>query len=43
MAPMIAQILPKDDPKTRFIHKPIPTGLLDQYIRELLPLGGYAP
>ncbi|MBI5210721.1 MAG: response regulator [Elusimicrobia bacterium] len=32
-----------NDPKTRFIHKPIPLPQLDELIKELLPLGGYVP
>lgn len=38
----IRSILP-DAPNTRFIQKPIPLPLLDQYMKELLPLGGYVP
>lgn len=35
-------ILP-NDPKTRFVHKPISFSDLESYIKELLPLGGYVP
>jgi len=35
-------ILP-EDPKTRFLPKPIVLELLDKCIQELLPLGGYIP
>lgn len=35
-------ILP-NDPKTRFVHKPISFADLENYIKELLPLGGYVP
>ena len=38
----IAAILPQD-PKTRFIHKPVDLKRLDALIAELLPLGGYCP
>ncbi len=38
----IKSILP-DDPKTRFIQKPISFATMDKYIAELLPLGGYVP
>ncbi len=38
----IKSILP-DDPKTRFLHKPITFPQLDAMIDELLPLGGYVP
>ena len=38
----IKTILP-DDPKTRFIQKPLMFEQLDNYIHELLPLGGYVP
>jgi CheY-like chemotaxis protein len=38
----IAAILP-NDPKTRFIHKPITLAALDALIAELLPMGGYCP
>jgi CheY-like chemotaxis protein len=35
-------ILP-NDPKTRFLRKPVPFDKLDRAIAELLPLGGYIP
>lgn len=35
-------ILP-NDPKTRFLQKPVPFAKLEQAIVELLPLGGYVP
>ena len=35
-------ILP-DDPKTRFIQKPVKFDQFDKLIAELLPLGGYMP
>jgi CheY-like chemotaxis protein len=35
-------VLP-NDPKTRFIKKPVDFPTLDKYIAELLPLGGYIP
>lgn len=35
-------ILP-NDPKTRFIQKPIDFKRLDELIKELLPMGGYVP
>ncbi len=38
----IKSILP-DDPKTRFIQKPISFATMEKYIAELLPLGGYVP
>ncbi|OGR94626.1 MAG: hypothetical protein A2V88_14655 [Elusimicrobia bacterium RBG_16_66_12] len=38
----LAKILP-NDPKTRFIHKPLDLKALDAMIAELLPLGGYCP
>jgi CheY-like chemotaxis protein len=38
----LKNILP-DDPKTRFLKKPIPFDKLDQAIKELLPMGGYIP
>jgi len=38
----LAKILP-DDPKTRFMHKPLELQQLDELIAELLPLGGYCP
>jgi CheY-like chemotaxis protein len=38
----LAKILP-NDPKTRFLQKPVPFDKLNALIHELLPLGGYAP
>jgi CheY-like chemotaxis protein len=38
----IKGILP-DDPKTRFLQKPVAFPALEKCIQELLPLGGYAP
>lgn len=38
----IKGILP-NDPKTRFLHKPVDLKQLDEVITELLPLGGYCP
>ncbi|MFI5345380.1 MAG: response regulator [Elusimicrobiota bacterium] len=38
----LAPILP-NDPKTRFIQKPVDLKALDALIAELLPLGGYCP
>ena len=38
----LAPILP-NDPKTRFIQKPLNLKSLDALIVELLPLGGYCP
>ncbi|MDE2141311.1 MAG: response regulator [Elusimicrobia bacterium] len=38
----LAPILP-NDPKTRFIQKPVDLKTLDALIAELLPLGGYCP
>lgn len=38
----IKGILP-NTPNTRFIQKPVPFDVLDQCIKELLPLGGYVP
>ena len=35
-------ILP-EDAKTRFVPKPIALELLERYIQELLPMGGYVP
>jgi len=32
-----------EDPKTRFLQKPVEFEALDQAIKELLPLGGYIP
>ena len=38
----LAAILP-NDPKTRFVQKPLDLKTLDALIAELLPLGGYCP
>lgn len=38
----LKNILP-NDPKTRYIQKPIPFPQMDQFISELLPMGGYVP
>ena len=38
----LKNILP-NDPKTRFVQKPVPFSTLDALIAELLPLGGYLP
>ncbi|MDD5656401.1 MAG: response regulator [Elusimicrobia bacterium] len=38
----LASLLP-NDPKTRFLSKPINLAELDRMIAELLPLGGYIP
>ena len=38
----LKSILP-DDPKTRFLKKPIPFDQLDIVIKDLLPMGGYIP
>ncbi len=38
----LKNILP-DDPKTRFLQKPVSLPELDRLIAELLPLGGYVP
>jgi CheY-like chemotaxis protein len=38
----LAKILP-NDPKTRFVHKPLRLNELYKLIKELLPLGGYCP
>lgn len=38
----IKHILP-NDPKTRFLRKPLSFEDLEKTIRELLPLGGYVP
>ncbi|MBI3288357.1 MAG: response regulator [Elusimicrobia bacterium] len=38
----LAKILP-NDPKTRFIQKPLSLDKLGELIKELLPLGGYCP
>jgi CheY-like chemotaxis protein len=38
----LAKILP-NDPKTRFIQKPLSFAVLESTILELLPLGGYIP
>jgi CheY-like chemotaxis protein len=38
----LKKILP-EDPKTRFLQKPVPFAKLEQAISELLPMGGYIP
>ena len=38
----VQKLLP-NDPKTRFMHKPIDLAGLEKVIMELLPLGGYVP
>ena len=38
----LKNILP-NDPKTRFLQKPVPFAKLEQAIAELLPMGGYIP
>lgn len=38
----LAKILP-NDPKTRFVQKPVNLDKLNDLIKELLPLGGYVP
>jgi CheY-like chemotaxis protein len=38
----LKNILP-NDPKTRFLQKPVPFEKLENTIAELLPLGGYIP
>ena len=38
----ISKLLP-NDPKTRFVQKPLDLDLLYNLINELLPLGGYCP
>jgi CheY-like chemotaxis protein len=38
----VKNILP-DDPKTRFLQKPIAFATLERCFQELLPLGGYVP
>ena len=38
----LAKLLP-NDPKTRFVQKPVDLAKLDALIAELLPLGGYVP
>lgn len=38
----LAKLLP-NDPKTRFVQKPVDLAKLDELIKELLPLGGYVP
>ena len=38
----VGKLLP-NDPKTRFVHKPVDLGGLLALIEELLPLGGYVP
>jgi CheY-like chemotaxis protein len=38
----LQKLLP-NDPKTRFVQKPVDLARLDEIIKELLPLGGYVP
>lgn len=38
----LQKLLP-NDPKTRFVQKPVDLAHLDALIKELLPLGGYVP
>lgn len=38
----LAKLLP-NDPKTRFVQKPVNLETLYEMIKELLPLGGYCP
>ena len=38
----VKNVLP-NDPKTRFLSKPVPFSKLDAMIAELLPMGGYIP
>ena len=38
----VKTVLP-NDPKTRYVGKPVPLAKLDELIKELLPLGGYIP
>jgi CheY-like chemotaxis protein len=38
----VKNVLP-NDPKTRYLGKPVPFAKLDEVIKELLPLGGYMP
>jgi CheY-like chemotaxis protein len=38
----LKNILP-NDPKTRFVQKPVPFDKLELIMKELLPLGGYMP
>ena len=38
----LAKLLP-NDPKTRFVQKPVDLASLYEMIKELLPLGGYCP
>ncbi len=38
----LEKLLP-NDPKTRFVHKPVNLDALYEMIKELLPLGGYCP
>lgn len=38
----LAKLLP-NDPKTRFVKKPVNLDQLYELIKELLPLGGYCP
>ncbi|MBI5247002.1 MAG: response regulator [Elusimicrobia bacterium] len=38
----LAKLLP-NDPKTRFVQKPVNLDTLYELIKELLPMGGYCP
>lgn len=38
----LAKLLP-NDPKTRFVQKPVKLDTLYELIKELLPMGGYCP
>lgn len=38
----LAKLLP-NDPKTRFVQKPVNLATLYELIQELLPMGGYCP
>jgi CheY-like chemotaxis protein len=38
----LAGLIP-DDPKTRFLQKPVAFSALERCVAELLPLGGYVP
>lgn len=39
----VAKIIPQNNPKTKFLKKPMELPQLDKIIQELLPLGGYTP
>ena len=39
----VARIIPKNNPRVRFLKKPIELPELDALIQELLPMGGYIP